>query len=256
MEDLIRLTCACGKRLRAKSAAAGKSLPCPACGKPVSIPFDDLEIVEEIIELEAVEEDEFTLAPLDTTTCTLCGASVKAEQRLCRQCQEESAFALSRRSGLTESPVVKLDQGLLIARCLIVSNDQITWGNGVSSRDEIDAFLFHEDQHLRCVRLWIQVVLKNQQTIRLLLFQSRPFPVSQAGHAVSALADGNMLGFGLSTSIIALNELQNEVDKEKVKGTEVEAQLNAWLEGGTRALERKYHVSREPKARYKLCYSF
>ena len=256
MEDLIRITCVCGKRLRAKSAAAGKSLPCPSCGKPVSIPFEDLEIVEEIIELEAVEEDEFQLAPLDNVKCSLCGASVKAEQRLCRQCQEESAFAVSRRSGLTDSPIVAIDQGLLIARCLIVSNDQLTWGNGTCSRSEIEAFLFHEDQHLRCVRLWVQVVLKDQQTIRLLLFQSRPFPISQVGHAASALADGNMLGFSLSTSVIALHELQNEVEKEKVKGTEVEAQLNAWLEGGTRALERKYHVTKEPKVRYRLCYSF
>ena len=34
----IKVTCSCGKKLRAKDEAAGKRAKCPACGKIVVVP--------------------------------------------------------------------------------------------------------------------------------------------------------------------------------------------------------------------------
>lgn len=89
----------CGKTLKAKDSAAGKTAKCPGCGEPIQIPA-----ISEVYDAE----DEFgsaagTGADLpassggDQKPCPMCGEMIAAAAKKCRYCGEIFDAALKKK---------------------------------------------------------------------------------------------------------------------------------------------------------------
>ncbi len=95
----------CGKTLKAKDSAAGKTAKCPGCGEPIQIPA-----ISEVYDAE----DEFgsaagTGADLpessggDQKPCPMCGEMIAAAAKKCRYCGEIFDAALKKKKKRTSS---------------------------------------------------------------------------------------------------------------------------------------------------------
>ncbi len=92
----VSVQCACGRNLKAKDEAAGKTGKCPACGNPVSFPRLDDGFDDFLSELpisndggsETAEPDDLPAEPAATKTCSLCGEEILAVAKKCKHCGE------------------------------------------------------------------------------------------------------------------------------------------------------------------------
>ena len=88
----ISVDCAnCGKTLRAKDDAAGKTAKCPSCGEKIKIPE-----ISEVYDAEDEYSDSSGSAGLpsvgesgdDLKACAMCGEMIAAAAKKCRFCGE------------------------------------------------------------------------------------------------------------------------------------------------------------------------
>ena len=111
----------CGKTLRAKDSAAGKSAKCPSCAELITIPA-----MEEVYDAEDVEspvaDGEFgggdsydSPAIPDGRACPACGEMVKEQAKKCRHCGEVFDADLKRRSGRKKSSGSRRREGYPLA---------------------------------------------------------------------------------------------------------------------------------------------
>jgi DNA-directed RNA polymerase subunit RPC12/RpoP len=67
-EEMPSIRCSgCGKRLKYPAKLAGKQIGCPKCGTNLLLPLTEIEDVAIILSSSLDDDDEFRLAPVDTT---------------------------------------------------------------------------------------------------------------------------------------------------------------------------------------------
>ncbi len=100
----------CGKTLRAKDSAAGKTAKCPSCGELITIP--QVDEVYEVYDAEDAGGDEAgtqlaggdsydspALPDAGRCPCSVCGEMISEKAKKCRHCGEIFDEDLKRRSG-------------------------------------------------------------------------------------------------------------------------------------------------------------
>jgi predicted RNA-binding Zn-ribbon protein involved in translation (DUF1610 family) len=80
----------CGKTLKAKDSAAGKTAKCPDCGEMIRIPELDLvlDAEEDFGSSQAAEDDLPLSTGGDQKPCPMCGEMIASSAKKCRFCGE------------------------------------------------------------------------------------------------------------------------------------------------------------------------
>src|SRR5579862_7458626 len=80
----------CGSRLKAPDNAAGKTVKCPKCAAPITVPVESMPTAE----MASDPPPQPAPQQANTRACPFCGEAVMAEAKKCKHCGETIDVAL------------------------------------------------------------------------------------------------------------------------------------------------------------------